>query len=112
VWERIDGVSDAELWETHQTLKSRLIDFVRLRAMWEGRRRGEPASFISLLGRALSMDTLTIGFARRFATYKRADLIFSDLDCIAELVGDARTPIQIVFAGKAHPHDQPGKKIL
>ncbi|HZZ70781.1 MAG TPA: alpha-glucan family phosphorylase [Pirellulales bacterium] len=112
MWEQISSVSDAELWETHQTLKSRLIDFVRLRAMWEARRRGESGEFVSLLGRALSIDTLTIGFARRFATYKRADLVFADLDCIAELVGDARTPVQFVFAGKAHPHDKPGKEIL
>ena len=112
MWERIDDVSDAELWETHQTLKSRLIDFVRRRAVWGARRRGEAPAFVSLVGRALSMDTLTIGFARRFATYKRADLVFADIEAVAELVGDPRTPIQFVFAGKAHPHDQPGKQIL
>jgi starch phosphorylase len=111
-WEQIDEVSDAELWETHQTLKSRLIDFVRRRGSREARRRGEPSSHVSQLSRSLSMDALTIGFARRFATYKRADLIFSDIERIAELAGNARTPIQFVFAGKAHPHDQPGKQIL
>ena len=112
MWERIDDVSDAELWETHQTLKSRLIDFVRRRAVWGARRRGETPAFVSLVGRALSMDTLTIGFARRFATYQRADLVFADIEAVAELVGDPRTPIQFVFAGKAHPHDQPGKQVL
>lgn len=111
-WERIEEVSDGELWETHQTLKSRLIHYVRRRAVSEARRRGEPARHIAMLERALSMDTLTIGFARRFATYKRADLVFADLERVAALVGDPRTPIQFVFAGKAHPHDQPGKQIL
>lgn len=111
-WEKIDDVSDAELWETHQALKSRLIDFVRRRASHEARRRGEPMHQVSLFRRSLSMDALTIGFARRFATYKRADLIFSDIERIADLAGNARTPLQFVFAGKAHPHDQPGKQIL
>ncbi len=112
VWERIESVSDAELWETHNALKSRLIDYVRRSVARQAHRRGESAEFVTMSSRALSTDTLTIGFARRFATYKRADLIFSDLDIIAKLVGNARTPIQFVFAGKSHPHDLPGKQVL
>jgi starch phosphorylase len=112
LWEQVESVSDAELWETHQALKGRLIDFVRRRAVAEAERRGEPPAVSSMLSRALSGDTLTIGFARRFATYKRADLIFADIEQLAELAGDPRKPIQFVFAGKAHPHDVPGKQIL
>ncbi len=112
VWEPIEEVSDGELWETHQTLKSRLIDFARHRAVDEAKRRKESPEVISMLGRALNLDALTIGFARRFATYKRSDLVFRDIEKMAELAGDPRRPIQFVFAGKAHPHDHPGKQIL
>ncbi len=112
LWEQVESVSDAELWETHQSLKGRLIDFVRRRAVAEAERRGESPAVSSMLSRALSTDTLTIGFARRFATYKRADLVFADIEQLAELAGDPRKPIQFVFAGKAHPHDVPGKQIL
>jgi starch phosphorylase len=112
VWEQVESVSDAELWETHQALKGRLIDFVRRRAAADAERRGEAPSVVSTISRSLNQDALTIGFARRFATYKRADLIFKDIEQIAELAGDPRTPIQFVFAGKAHPHDVPGKQVL
>lgn len=111
-WEPIEKVDDGELWETHQTLKASLIDFVRRRAVREAERRGDPPEFIATLGRALSLDTLTIGFARRFATYKRADLAFRDIEAIVSLVNDPQRPIQFVFAGKAHPHDQPGKELI
>ncbi|MFO0871517.1 MAG: alpha-glucan family phosphorylase [Pirellulales bacterium] len=112
VWDQVEQVSDPELWEVHQALKGRLIDFVRRRAVAEAERRGESPAVLSQLGRALSLDALTIGFARRFATYKRADLALADIDRLAELVGDPRTPLQFVFAGKAHPHDGPGKQVL
>ncbi len=112
MWESVDKVDDGELWETHQALKSRLIDFVRRRSVLEAERRGDSTEHIAKLQRGLSLDTLTIGFARRFATYKRADLAFRDIDKIAELITNPRMPIQFVFAGKAHPHDVPGKAIL
>jgi starch phosphorylase len=112
VWERIESVDDGELWETHQVLKSRLLSFVRQRAARQAERRGEPKEAIERWRRVLSLDALTIGFARRFATYKRANLVFRDLEVLASLMGDAQFPIQFVFAGKAHPHDQPGKTIL
>jgi starch phosphorylase len=111
-WDDIDGIDDGELWETHQALKARLIDFVRRRMVRAGERRGETPETLAHLRRALSLDALTIGFARRFATYKRANLILQDLEAVASLVNDPQTPIQFVFAGKAHPRDRPGKEIL
>jgi starch phosphorylase len=111
-WETIDDIDDGELWETDEALKARLIDFVRRRMMSAAERRGEPADAIAHFKRALSLDALTIGFARRFATYKRANLILQDLEAVASLVNDPQTPIQFVFAGKAHPRDRPGKEIL
>jgi len=111
-WERIDAVDDGELWETHQTLKAQLIDTVRRRTARQGERRGDPPELVAQLRRALSPDALTIGFARRFATYKRANLILHDLETIASLVNHPQMPIQLVFAGKSHPHDSPGKQVL
>lgn len=112
VWEKVDEIDDGELWETHQALKTRLIDFVRRRAVRQAKRRDEAPEQIEQWQNVLSPDALTIGFARRFATYKRANLIFRDLDVIAELVNDPKRPVQIVFAGKAHPRDEPGKRVL
>ena len=112
VWENVEKIEDGEFWETHITLKSRMMEFVRRRAARQAERRDEPPEHVAQLKRALSMDALTIGFARRFATYKRADLLFQDIDRVAELIGDPKRPVQFVFAGKAHPHDKPGKAIL
>ena len=111
-WEGIENVDDAELWETHLHLKSRLLDFVRHRVVWQGERRGESPEMLQRLGRVLSQDALTIGFARRFATYKRADLILADIEKLTSMVNDAKRPVQFIFAGKAHPRDEPGKKML
>ncbi len=111
-WEKIDQVNDGELWETHQILKSRLISFVRHRAVRQAERRGEPKEVLGACMRALSLDALTIGFARRFATYKRGDLIFRDLEQLVPLINDPQLPVQFVFAGKAHPLDHPGKQVL
>jgi starch phosphorylase len=111
-WEAIDNVDDGELWETHQTLKARLIDIARRRAARYAEQRGESTEFVTQLRRSLSLDALTIGFARRFATYKRANLILQDMELIVSLVNDPQVPIQFVFAGKAHPRDHPGKEIL
>jgi starch phosphorylase len=111
-WEKIDGIDDGELWETHQTLKVQLIEIARRLAAQQAQRRGEPAEVVQQARRALSFDALTIGFARRFATYKRADLILQDMEAISSLVNDPKMPIQFVFAGKSHPHDRPGKEIL
>jgi starch phosphorylase len=112
IWDGIENVDDGELWETHLSLKSRMIDFVRRRAIEQAERRGETADELQRLAHVLSPDALTIGFARRFATYKRANLILADLHRIATMVNDPKRPVQFVFAGKAHPHDVPGKRVL
>ena len=111
-WEEIESVDDGELWETHLSLKSQLLDFVRHRAMEQSERRNEPQEPLQRLGKVLSPDALTIGFARRFATYKRANLILADIERLASLVNDPKRPVQFLFAGKAHPLDEPGKKVL
>ncbi len=112
IWEGIENVNDGELWETHLGLKTRLIDFVRQRAVDQARRRGEAPEVLQRLGRLFSPDALTIGFARRFATYKRANLLLADLEKLASMANDAKRPVQFVFAGKAHPRDEPGKRVL
>ena len=111
-WEGIENVDDSELWETHLSLKSRLLEFVRQRAMRQAEARGEMRDRILSLGRVLSPDALTIGFARRFATYKRANLILADIERLASMINDPKRPVQFVFAGKAHPRDEPGKRVL
>src|SRR5579863_6968111 len=112
IWEGIESVDDGELWETHLSLKSQLLEFVRRRAVEQAERRGESREVLQRLGKVLSPDALTIGFARRFATYKRANLIPSDIESLASMVNDPKRPVQFVFAGKAHPNDEPGKTVL
>jgi glycogen phosphorylase len=112
IWEGIENVDDGELWETHLSLKSQLLQFVRRRAVQQAERRGEPKKALQALSRALSPDALTIGFARRFATYKRANMILADIEKLASMVNDPKRPVQFVFAGKAHPLDEPGKRVL
>jgi glycogen phosphorylase len=112
VWQGIHSVDPGELWETHYALKNLLLAFVRRRVSRQCRRRGESDEAIEMARSMLDPNVLTIGFARRFATYKRADLILSDLDRFNELLNDPERPIQIVFAGKAHPADEPGKQLI
>ncbi|MGA8199474.1 MAG: alpha-glucan family phosphorylase, partial [Candidatus Sulfotelmatobacter sp.] len=112
IWEGIEDVDDGELWETHLSLKSRLLDFVRRRAIEQAKRRNEPVESLQRLAKVLSPDALTIGFARRFATYKRANLLLRDIENLASMVNDPKRPVQFVFAGKAHPNDEPGKLVL
>jgi starch phosphorylase len=111
-WEQIENIDDGELWETHLSLKSQLLDFVRRRAIEQAERRGEAQKSVNRLGKVLSPDALTIGFARRFATYKRANLLLADMERLADMVNDPKRPVQFLFAGKAHPHDIPGKTVL
>ncbi len=108
LWAGIEEVPDAELWEVHQVLKGRMIDFVRGRLAERRHRENLPEPTRAPLG----AEALTLGFARRFATYKRADLLLTDLDRLARLVGDPARPLQIVFAGKAHPRDAAGKALV
>jgi starch phosphorylase len=111
-WEGIETVDDAELWETQQVLKARLINFVRNRMVSQARRRNESDAAVGKLMEALDLNALTIGFARRFATYKRAGLILEDVERLTELVKASDRPIQIIFAGKAHPEDRHGKELI
>ena len=112
IWEGIANVDDGELWETHLSLKSSLIEFVRDRAVEQAERRSESKEVLRRLLRVLSPDALTIGFGRRFATYKRAPLIFQQMENIVRLTRDKDRPIQFVYAGKAHPRDDEGKRYI
>ena len=111
-WEEIENVDDGELWETHLSLKAQLLEFVRHRAWEQAKRRDESKETLNKLLKVLSPDALTIGFARRFATYKRANLLLADMRRLASMVNEPKRPVQFLFAGKAHPHDEPGKKVL
>jgi starch phosphorylase len=111
-WELIDDIPDEELWKTHYWLKIKLIDAIRERARQRWARDRTSPSLMITGGTLLDPSVLTIGFARRFATYKRADLIFYDLERLKKLLDDRWRPIQIIFAGKAHPADDPAKRIL
>jgi starch phosphorylase len=112
VWEMLAEVPDEELWQVHCGLRTKLIDRIRERARrrWAGNQ--VPCCNVVAAGTMLDPTILTIGFARRFVTYKRADLIFYDLKRLKKLLQDPWHPIQIIFAGKAHPADDPGKQIL
>jgi starch phosphorylase len=111
-WAGIEAVEDAELWETQQVLKARLINFIRNRLVQQARRRNEPDAQIERAMNALDLGALTIGFARRFATYKRAGLILQDVERLTDLVNATDRPVQIIFSGKAHPEDRMGKELI
>jgi len=112
LWEQISEIPDAELWEAHRRHKRRMIAFVRDRAAQSAMERNAPAVEVRRLQEVLDPETLTIGFARRFATYKRATLIFRDLPRLKKILMNARMPVQLVIAGKAHPQDIPGKSLI
>ena len=112
VWAGFDQVTDGELWETHQSLKNRLIVYARKQAAIQAKDRGASDEEVEILKNALDSRSLTIGFARRFAPYKRADLIMRDLEVFAKLIEDEERPVQFIFAGKAHPRDDHGKSIV
>ena len=112
LWELVDHIPDEELWKTHYWLKIKLIDAIRERARQHWAKDRISPSNVLAGGTLLDPSILTIGFARRFATYKRADLIFHDLERVKKLLSDRWRPIQIIFAGKAHPADDPAKRIL
>jgi len=112
VWAGFESVDPAELWETHQSLKNRLIVYARTRQKKQALRGDAPQAVLDTLDQSLDPHALLIGFARRFAPYKRADLIMKELDTFADLISDTERPIQFIFAGKAHPADEHGKAIL
>jgi len=112
VWKRVETIPDAELWRTHERRRERLVAFARSRLKAQLKRRGSPPSEVAAADEVLDPDALTIGFARRFATYKRGDLIFRHSDRIAALLNDKERPVQFIFAGKAHPMDEGGKQLI
>jgi glycogen phosphorylase len=112
VWQKIHECDPGELWETHYALKNLLLQFVRRRLARQCRRRGECDEAVEQARAVLDPNILTIGFARRFATYKRADLLLADLDRLHALISDPDHPIQIIYSGKAHPADEPGKGLI
>ncbi len=111
-WKRVEQIPDGELWRARERLRERLVGEARRRLREQLARRGAPAMSIRQADEILDPEALTIGFARRFATYKRALLLFSDMDRFARIVGNTERPVQFIFAGKAHPKDQPGKEII
>jgi starch phosphorylase len=112
IWKRVDHVPNAELWRTHERRRERLVAFARTRLMVQLRRRGAPPAEIARAEEVLDPDALTIGFARRFATYKRGTLIFRNLERLASIINNKDRPVQILFAGKAHPRDHGGKELI
>jgi starch phosphorylase len=112
IWNAIGQIPDGELWRTHERRRERLVGFCRDSLKEQLKRRGAPQSEIEQAEEVLNPDALTIGFARRFATYKRATLIFSDLDRLRRMVNDPERPVQFIFSGKAHPHDNGGKELI
>jgi starch phosphorylase len=112
VWERVAQIPDAELWRSHERMRERLVGFVRRRLRQQLKRRGANRAWIQRASEVLDPEALTIGFARRFATYKRATLVLSDPVRLARLLNDPERPVQLIFAGKAHPKDHPGKELI
>jgi starch phosphorylase len=111
-WERVADIPDDELWEAHQRQKLELAIFARASLRAQFARHGEAPAVLAELEQAIDPDVVTIGFARRFATYKRSGLLFSDIERLVRLVRDESRPLQIVFAGKAHPADRPGQGVI
>ncbi len=111
-WERLERIPGRDLWDAHLRQKRELAIFARGRLRSQFARHGEAPAVLAELETALDPEILTIGFARRFATYKRAGLLFSDIDRLARMIWDEQRPIQVVFAGKAHPADRPGQKVI
>ncbi len=111
-WGNIDQISDEEFWRCHQRCKERLIAFSRRQLKAQMERRGTYHSELNRAEEVLDPEALTIGFARRFAGYKRANLLFKDQNRLAKLLTDTKRPVQFIFAGKAHPRDNEGKEII
>ena len=112
IWSRIYDVDDMEIWNMRQQLKQKLIRFVKddFRDTWL-KNQGDPSRIVSILER-INPNALLIGFARRFATYKRAHLLFTDLDRLSKIVNNPNYPVQFIFAGKAHPADGAGQGLI
>ncbi len=112
VWQRVQKIPDMELWRIHNRRRERLVFFARKRLKQQLLRRGGSQFDVQQAEQLLDPQVLTICFARRFSTYKRGNLIFADLDRLDRIVNNDERPVQIIFAGKAHPLDNPGKEII
>ena len=112
VWEAVDQIPDTELWRTHERRRERLVAFARRRLRDQLQRRGAGSAELAAAEEVLDPEALTIGFARRFATYKRANLILQDTQRLSRLLNNPKMPVQIIFSGKAHPRDNPGKDLI
>ncbi|MGQ9838273.1 MAG: alpha-glucan family phosphorylase [Cyanobacteriota bacterium] len=111
-WQKVDRIPDGELWRTHERSRARLINFTRERLVAQLQKRAASNLEVQRAAEALNPEILTIGFARRFATYKRATLLFHNLERFKALVNHPHYPMQFIFAGKAHPRDNPGKELI
>ena len=112
IWRRVETIPAEELWRTHERRRERLVAFARRKLREQLKRRGAPQSEIQAADDVLDSEALTIGFARRFATYKRATLLLRDPERLKRILCNAKRPVQIIFAGKAHPHDSGGKELI
>ncbi|MBU8871031.1 MAG: alpha-glucan family phosphorylase [Gemmatimonadales bacterium] len=112
MWDRVDQIPDAELWRSHERMRERLVGFVRRRLGHQLLARGANRVWVREASEVLDPEALTIGFARRFATYKRAALLLRDPARLSRILNDPDRPVQLIFAGKAHPKDHPGKEII
>ncbi|MBN1154131.1 alpha-glucan family phosphorylase [candidate division KSB1 bacterium] len=112
IWKRVEQIPAEELWRTHERRRERLVAFARRRLTDQLTKQGALHSELELAEEVLNPEALTIGFARRFATYKRATLIFHDPVRLAQIMRNKDCPVQIIFAGKAHPKDTPGKELI
>lgn len=112
IWEKINNIPDKTLWETHQDRKEKLLKLVKDNTTQRLRRSGYSYEEINEITSKLNSNALTIGFARRFATYKRATLIFKDLERITQILNNSEKPVQLIFAGKAHPADKEGQDLI
>jgi starch phosphorylase len=112
VWEDVNHIPDGELWRTHERRRERLVAVARRKLVKQLEKRGAPPTEIAQAVEALDPKALTIGFARRFAAYKRATLLFHDVERLARIVNHPERPVQFIFAGKAHPRDTAGKELI
>jgi starch phosphorylase len=112
IWERVDMIPNTELWRTKARARERLVAFTRKRLKEQLMKRGNPDREVAIAEEVLNSETLTIGFARRFAPYKRADLILRDIERLEKILTNEKNPAQIIFAGKAHPNDNMGKELI
>ncbi len=112
IWQRVQNIPDVELWRIHERRRERMVAFTRKRLAEQLKRRGAGPREVNDAYEALNSETLTIGFARRFATYKRATLLLRNTDRLKKLLLDKKHPVQFIFAGKAHPRDNNGKDLI